>query len=170
MTVLKNKFLLGGAAVLIAAALWIVFAPNEERRVRKTFDRVSALMAKDGAEDEHVLTSAGKANGMGELVATSLKLEAPELGMRETFDSDAVAQTVALMRSHVHHVAVTFSDLTIEFPKDATAEVLGNVKVDADERNFGFKDSEARTFEATLKKDDDTGTWKFSRVKVHRVN
>jgi len=165
----RKSIILLGVGALLAIGLVIALIPNEERRVRKTFERVAELIDKE--PDEPMLATAAKARGLGDLTTQSFHLEAREIGMNQKFDPDTVAQCAAMMRAHERHIAVTFSDLSVDFPaeKDHVAQVLGNVKIDAD-HNLGFKGKEARTFEATLKKDAETGTWKFSQVKVHRVN
>ncbi len=165
----RNSTILIGVGLLLAAVLVVLLAPSEERRVRKTFDRAAELLGKE--PDEPMLTTAAKANGLSSLIAPSLDFEAKELGVKHKFDPASVAQYATMMRAHERHIAVVFSDLTVEFPAETEnlAEVLGNVKVDAD-HNLGFKDKESRTFEATLKKDAETDTWQFSKVNVHRVN
>ena len=154
---------------LLALVLFIIFHPSEEKRVRKTFDRVAELLAKDG--DEPILTTAAKANGLSGLIAPKMNLDVKELGVSHTYDPTELAQYATMMRSHERHITVTFSEISVDFPadKDNTASVLGNVAVDAD-HHLGFKDKEARTFEATLRKDVESDTWQFKGVKVHRVN
>lgn len=166
---ISRKGFIGLGCGLLVLALVIAFLPNEEKRVRKTFDRVAELLAKDG--DEPVLTTAGKANGLSNLIAPKMHLEAKEIGLNESFDPTTLAQCATLMRAHERHITVTFSDISVDFPpdKENVANVLGNVAVDAD-HNLGFKDKESRTFEATLTKDEETDTWQFKNVKVHRVN
>lgn len=165
MKLAGNQLVVAGMAALVAIGLFLAFAPNEEKRVRKTFDRVAALLGKEA--NEPMITSAAKAKALGELVTAAFRFKAPEIGINQSFDSASISECAAMMRAHEQHITVTFSELTVEFPADKanTAEVLGNVQVDS-EHHLGFKDKNTRSFEATLKKDAETKAWRFAATTV----
>ena len=152
---------IAAAAVAILVAALFVMSPSEEKRIQKQFDRVSELFSK--AEAESMLTAGLKAKSIGAMVMPKTKMEVREVGMRRTIDPDEASELAAVFRAHLRTISIKFSQLTIDVKSDDKAEVIGNATLSGSM-------SEERSFEASLAKDPETDEWKFSSVKLHRVN
>ncbi len=149
------------AAAAIFVALLVMMSPSDEKRIQKQFDRVAELFSK--GEEEHMLTAASKAKSIGAMVMPKTSVEVRELGLRKTIDPDEASELAAVFRAHLRTISITFEQLTIDVKSEKKAEVIGNVTLSGSE-------SEERSFEASLAKDPETDEWKFSSVKLHRVN
>ncbi|MBR6734521.1 MAG: hypothetical protein IKL96_09000 [Kiritimatiellae bacterium] len=163
MNAMKNPAMIKIAAVaaLILATAWFMMSSSDEKRIQKQFDRVAELFLKE--ESESMLAAGVKAKSIGAMVMPKTKMEVRELGLRRTIDSDEASEMAAVFRAHLRTISIKFSQLTIDVKSNDEADVIGNATLSGSM-------SEERSFEASLVKDPETDEWKFSSVKLHRVN
>ena len=92
----RRSFLALLAVALAGLAAWRLLVPSEERRIRKTFDRASRLLAKEGTEP--VFAAAAKARDLAALVAPNAHLDIPERNLDFRLNGEGLARQIALVR------------------------------------------------------------------------
>ena len=162
-----NRKTLLFAAVCLAVVVLVLpgLLRSERSRVRAAFRVAAENLEKAGPEN---LIAAGlKAKALGELVDGSLHLRLPELGHDADFDAADIQRQVALARNQMANLHVEFRDIRIEFPArgEATATADALVRGDLD----GLRGREVRAVTAQLRKNPDTGKWRFRDVRVEPV-
>ena len=161
----RRSFLALLAVALAGLAAWRLLVPSEERRIRKTFDRASRLLAKEGTEP--VFAAAAKARDLAALVAPNARLDIPERNLDFRLNGEGLARQIALVRSQAQFIRVTFEDLAIVFSDDDTALVSGDVFFKGTSDLMGFSGSDARELAATLKREN--GDWRFAAIALKPI-
>ena len=149
----RRPFLTLLAVAIVGLVAWRLFVPSEERRIRRTFDRASRLLAKDGTEP--VFAAAAKARDLAALVAPNAHLDIPERNLDFRLNGDGLARQIALVRSQAQFIRVTFEDLAIVFSDDDTSDLMG------------FSGSDARELAATLRREG--GEWRFAAIALKPI-
>ena len=153
-------------AVAVGLVAWWQLAPSEARRIRKTFDRVSDLIAKDGVEP--VFVAAAKARDLAALVAPRARLDIPERDLDFNLNGDGLARQIALVRSQAQFIHVTFEDVSAVFPDEDTALVSADVFFKGTSDLMGFSGNDARELEATLTRERG-GDWRFVAISLKPI-
>ncbi len=160
----KNLLFAAVCLVLVVLVLPGLFR-SERSQVRKAFLVAAENLEKTGPEN--LLVAGLKAKTLGELVDGTLHLRLPELGHDADFDAAEVQRQAAFARNQMADLHVEFRDIRIEFPArgeaDATADALVTGGLD------GSRGREVRAVTARLRKDPDTGKWRFRDVRVEPV-
>ena len=160
-----NKILV--ILVLVAAAFagWYFFWPSDEPPVKKTFSEMAAALDKSGSEPN--LEAVGKARRAVALVEPGCTFEA--FGRQFTLSNVApdVTQQVVAFRVAAANMHFAFEDIAVKFTDKTTAEVTCDFFYTGDD--FGFAVRDARALDATLRKDPESGRWRFARVRLSNI-
>ena len=165
-----NKVVLVVLALAAAVAgAWYWLLPSEEARVRKTFTEVAAALEKNGVEENlETIRKAKRAVALVEPGCT-FELAVGEESRRFTLSTVAadITQQVVAYRMNVSRVHMSFEDLKVTLTGTDTAEAACDFFYEGD--GFGWGGRDARTLEATLRKDPESGRWRFARVRVANI-
>jgi len=166
---LVNKAFVMILALVAVAAIGYFFWPSDEAHVREAFREVAAALEKDGSENN--LEAVRKAKRAVAHVEPGCTFELVHGEGSQTFMLSKVAaditQQVVAYRMNVSHIHVSFEDLSVTFPDKTTAEVTCDFFYKGDD--FGWSVRDARALEATLRKDPESGRWRFARVRVSNI-
>ena len=164
-----NKTFLMILALVAVATIGYFFWPSDEARVKEAFREVAAALEKNGSENN--LEAIQKAKRAVAFVEPGCSFELVLDGGSKTFILSKVAaditQQVVAYRMNVSNIHVSFEDLTVTFPDKTTAEVTCDFFYQGDD--FGWSVRDARALEATLRKDPESGRWRFARVRVSNI-
>ena len=163
-------------AVLIVLALaaavacgWYFLWPSEEARVRKSFKEVAAALEKDGSEAN--MDSVRKARHAAAFVEPGCTFELAIGEDTQKFTLSKVAaditQQVVVYRMNVSRIHMSFEDLKVALTDKNTAEAACDFFYEGE--GFGWGGRDARTLEATLRKDPESGRWRFARVRLSNI-
>ena len=151
-------------AAAIAAAAWFLLVPSQEARVKKAFAQTAATLEKSGREPP--LDAMGKARALAELAEAQCVLEYDGASFTLAQERSAMASRIATLRNMSSRIHVAFKDVSVSFPDSATAEASCGFVFEGDDLGTGVRD--ARSIEAVLHKDGESGKWRFSRVRAAR--
>ena len=164
-----NKLLVVLALAAAVAAGWYFFFPSDEARVRETFKKMEAALEKDGAETN--FKAIEKARHAVALVEPGCTFELVDGENTRTFTLSNVAaditQSLVAFRMKAGILKVAFEELKVKFSDRTTAEVSCDFFYKGDD--FGWAVRDARALEATLRKDSESGRWRFARVRVLNI-
>ena len=162
----SRKTFLVLAAAGLAAAVWWLMTPSDERRIRRTFDRAAELLAKSGSEP--VFTAAAKARDLAALVAPSARFDVPERGIAMSLGGDGLARQIALVRSQAQFIHVAFEGLSIDFTDTDTAIASADLLFKGTSDLLGFSGRDTRELTATLKRKG-SSEWIFTAIRLKPV-
>ena len=153
--------------VLAAAAFagWYFLWPAEEARVRETFAKMSAALDKNGTES--TFDALAKARRAVALVEPGCTCEA--FGKTFTLSKNAsdITPRVVAFRNMAANMHFAFEEISVKFSDKATAEVTCDFFYKGDD--FGWAVRDARALDATLRKDPESGHWRFARVRLSNI-
>ena len=157
-----NKLLVILALVAVAFVGWYVFSPSEEARVKETFKNMAAALDKSGNEPS--LEAIGKARRAVALVEPGCTCEA--FGKTFTLSKNVpdITQHVVAFRNMAANMHFAFEDISVKFTGDGTAEATCDFFYKGDDFDFSVRD--ARALDATMRKDPESGRWRFARVRL----
>ena len=160
-----NKILIVLVLAALAFAGWYFLSPSEEARVKETFAKMSAALDKDGNEPN--LESIGKARRAVALVEPGCTCEA--FGKTYTLSKNVpdITQQVVAFRAMASHLHLSFEEIAVKFTDATTAEATCDFFYKGDD--FGWSVRDARVLDATLRKDPDSGRWRFARVRLSNI-
>ena len=160
-----NRISVIAALVATVFAGWYFFVPSDEARVKETFAKVSAALDKNGTEPN--LEALGKARRAVALVEPGCTFEA--FGRTFTLSKSVpdITQQVVAFRVMAANLHVAFEDIAIKFTDKATAEASCDFFYKGDD--FGWSVRDARALDATLRKDPESGRWRFARVRLSNI-
>ena len=159
----KTRVILAlAAAVLIG---WYILSPSEETRVKETFKNMSAALNKSA--NEPTLEAIGKARRAVALVEPGCTCEV--LGETYALSKNVpdITQRVVAFRNLAAQMHFAFEDISVKITGGDTAEVTCDFFYKGDD--FGFAVRDARAMDATLRKDPESGHWRFARVRLSNI-
>ena len=164
-----NKLLVILVLVAAVAVGWYFLSSSEESRVRETFAKMEAALEKSGAESN--FKAIEKARHAVALVEPGCTFElVDDEGTKKfalsTVVSDITQKLVAL-RMKAGAMKVSFEDLKVTLTDKTTAEAACDFFYKGDD--FGLAVRDARALEATLRKDPESGRWRFAHVRVSNI-
>ncbi len=164
------KVVLVVLALMVSVAwVWFFLWPSDEARVKETFSEVAAALEKDGSEAN--MDSIQKAKRAVAFVepGCTFELAVGEESTRFTLSKVAadITQQVVAYRMNVSRVHMSFEDLKVTLTDSNTAEAVCDFFYEGD--GFGWGGRDARTLEATLRKDPESGRWRFARVRLSNI-
>ena len=164
-----NKIIVILVLVAAVAVGWYFLSPSEESRVRETFSKMEAALEKNGAETN--FKAIEKARHAVALVEPGCTFELVDGEGGKKFALSTVAaditQSVVAFRMKAGAMMVSFEDLKVTFTDKTTAEAACDFFYKGDD--FGFAVRDARALDATLRKDPESGRWRFARVRVSNI-
>ena len=154
--------------LVLAAAVfagWHFLSPSEESRVKETFAKMAAALDKSGNEPS--FEAIGKARRAVALVEPGCTCEA--FGKTFTLSRSApdITQRVVAFRTMAANMHFAFEDISVKFTGDDTAEVTCDFFYKGDDFDLSVRD--ARALDATLRKDPESGRWRFARVRLTNI-
>ncbi len=163
----KLFFILVLAAAVFAG--WYFLLPSEEARVKETFAKMASALDKGGTES--TFDALAKARNAVALVEPGCTFELADGENSKKFTLSNVAaditQNVVAFRMKAGTMMVAFEDLKVKFSDKTTAEASCDFFYKGDD--FGFAVRDARALDATLRKDPESGRWRFARVRVSNI-
>ena len=162
-----NRRTLLVAAVCIAIAAFVLprILRTERSRVLAAFHAAAENLEKSGPET--LLAASLKAKALGELVDGTLTLALSELEVEDVFDAMEVQRYAAYARNRMTTLHVEFRDIRVEFPAGGEAAATAVLLATGDLENSIGRETSAVA--ARLRKDPDTGKWRFHEVRVDPV-
>ena len=161
-----NRVLVILALAAVMFAGWYFFVPSEEARVKETFKNMAAALDKSGNEPH--LEAIGKAQRAAALVERGCTCEV--LGKTYTLSKnelDDITKFVFAYRTKVANMHFAFEDISVKFAGTDTAEVTCDFFYKGDDFDLSVRD--ARALDATMRKDPDSGRWRFARVRLTNI-
>ncbi len=159
----KLFFILVLAAAVFAG--WYFLLPSEEARVKETFAKMASALDKGGTES--TFDALAKARNAVALVEPGCTCEA--FGQTHTLSKTASDMTgrVVAFRNMAANMHFAFEDISVKFTDKTTAEVTCDFFYKGDD--FGWSVRDARVLDATLRKDPESGRWRFARVRLSNI-
>ena len=154
--------------LVLAAAVfagWYFLWPSEEAHVKETFSKMAAALDKSGTES--TFDALGKARRAVALVEPGCTCEA--FGKTFTLSKNAsdITPHVVAFRNMAANMHFAFEDISVTFTDKATAQTTCDFFYKGDD--FGWAVRDARELDATLRKDPDSGRWRFARVRLSNI-
>lgn len=166
---MKKLVLIVFALVAAVAGGWYLLWPSDEARVKETFKEMAAALEKNGSDA--TMDSIRKAKRAVALVEPGCTFELAISEDAKPFTLPKVAadivQQVVAYRERVSRIHVSFEDLKVTLTDKNTAEAACDFFYEGD--GFGWGGRDARTLEATLRKDPESGRWRFARVRLSNI-
>lgn len=163
---MKRHALLFAAVCAVVAVFVLPSVFRSERgRVRAAFRAAAENLEKTGPE--HILAAGLKAKALAELVDGSIRLSLPEYGQVGELSAEDVQSQAAYARNQMGVLHVEFQQIEVSFPKRGEAVATADALVTGD--LDGFRGREVRALRALLRKNPDTGKWRFRDVQVEPV-
>ena len=160
-----NRIFVIAALAAAVFAGWYFLMPSEEARVKETFAKVSAAIDKNGTEPN--LEALGKARRAVALVEPGCTFEAFGRSFTLSKSVPDITQQVVAFRVMAANLHVAFEDIVVKFTDKSTAEASCDFFYKGDD--FGWSVRDARALDATLRKDPDSGLWRFARVRLSNI-
>jgi len=160
-----NKILVILALAAVVFAGWYLFVPSDEARVKETFKNMAAALDKSGNEPN--FDAIGKARRAVALVEPGCTCEA--FGKTFTLSKSApdITQRVIAFRTMAANMHFAFEDISVKFTGGDTAEVTCDFFYKGDDFDLTVRD--ARALDATMRKDPESGRWRFARVRLTNI-
>ena len=160
-----NKILVILALAAVVFAGWYFFLPSDEARVKETFTKMAAALDKSG--NEPGLEAIGKARRAVALVEPGCTCEA--FGKTFTLSKNVpdITQHVVAFRNMAANMHFAFEDISVKFTGDDTAEVTCDFFYKGDDFDLSVRD--ARALDATMRKDPESGRWRFAHVRLSNI-
>ncbi len=156
-----HRVLLIPALLLAAGAAFILFGRSESDRVVKTFSELEPLLSQSASENP--IASMTKAKKASEYIAPVVRINAPELGMRDRgLSRDDVVRAIVASRRGASY-RISFDNLCVRVIGANRASATADVLCSGGVPGFG-SGHDVRTLHATLVKDG--GRWVFSDVTI----
>ncbi len=150
------------AAVLIG---WYILSPSEEARVKESFKNMAAAL--DKSANEPTFDAIGKARRAVALVEPGSTFEAFGKSITLSMNVPDITQRVVAFRTMAANMHFAFEDISVKFTDKTTAEVTCDFFYKGDD--FGFAVRDARAMDATLRKDPESGRWRFARARLSNI-
>lgn len=150
------------AILLAVGAAFVIFGRSESDRVAKVFPEVAAALSKTGSENP--IAEMAKAKKVTEHLAPVIRVNAPELGMRNAgLTQEGVARAI-VGACHGAAVIVSFENVSVRMLDAKRASATADVLCRGSVPGFG-SGRDVRALHATLVKNGD-GEWVFSDVTI----
>ena len=160
-----NKIIAILMLVAAVAVGWYFLSPSEEARVKETFTKMAAALGKSGGET--TWEAIGKAQRAVALVEPGCTCEAFGKTYALSKNVPDITQRVVAFRNLAAQMHFAFEDISVKITGGDTAEVTCDFFYRGDD--FGFAVRDARAMDATLRKDPESGGWRFVRVRLSDI-
>lgn len=146
----------------LAAGSWYLLAPSREAAVRKAFERAASALEKSGVEKP--FDALAKARVLASLADPQCVFEFRGRTFQLSRGGADVTDRIATMRNAAAYIHVEFGEVSVSFPASDVAEA--NCGLSYVGEDFGLSVRDARSAEAMLRKDPDSGKWRFTHVRL----
>ena len=166
---MNKVFIVVWTVLAVAVIGWYFFWPSDEARVRDTFREVAAALEKNGSEDNmEAVRKAKRATAFVEPGCTFELVdgENSKSFMLSSAEAD-ITQGIVAFRMKAGNLKVEFKDMKVKFSNETTAEVTCDFVYKGDD--FGWAVRDARALDATLRKDPQSGRWRFAGVSLSNI-
>ena len=150
------------AVLAVAVGGWYLLRPSKEEVVKKAFVKAAAALEKDGTEK--AFDALAKARALASIADPQCVFEFKGRKFQLSHERTDVTERIASLRNMSAHIHVEFGDVSVSFPASNTAEATCRFAYAGEDLGISLRD--ARDVEATLRKDGDSGKWRFSHVKL----
>ena len=157
-----KRILLFLAVLAVAVGGWFLLRPSREAVVRKTFAKAAAALEKAGTEK--AFDSLAKARALASIADPQCVFEFKGRKFQLSHERTDVTERIAALRNMAAYVHVEFGDVSVSFPASDTAEATCKFSYAGDDLGLSLRN--ARYVETTLRKDNDSGRWRFSHVRL----
>ena len=157
-----NKLLVILAVAAVVFAGWYFFVPSDEARVKETFKNMAAAL--DKSANEPTLEAIGKARRAVALVEPGSTVEAFGKSITLSMNVPDITQRVVAFRTMAANMHFAFEVISVKFTGGDTAEVTCDFFYTGDDFDLSVRD--ARALDATMRKDPESGRWRFARVRL----
>ena len=130
--------------------------------MKETFKSMAAALDKSGNEPS--LEALGKARRAVALVEPGSTFEAFGKSITLSKNAPDITQRVVAFRTMAANMHFAFEDISVKFTSGDTAEVTCDFFYTGDDFDLSVRD--ARALDATLRKDPESGRWRFARVRL----
>lgn len=149
----------------VAAGAWYAFTPSRESLVKKAFAQAAASLEKAGTETS--FEALAKARKLSALAEPQCVFEIDGKKFQLSQERSDVTSRIVSVRNMAMRIHVVFENISVSFPASDTAEAVCGFFYDGD--NFGLSVRDANYIEATLRRDGDSGKWRFSHVRATTI-
>lgn len=150
------------AMVAVAAGGWYLLRPSREAVVKKAFAKAAAALEKGGVEK--AFDALAKARALAQLADPQCVFEFRGRKFLLSHGRADVTDRIAALRNMSAFIHVEFGEVSVSFPTSDTAEAACGFSYAGED--FGLSVRDARAVEATLRRDRDSGKWRFSSVRL----
>ena len=156
------------AVATIAAVLWILLKPTEERRVARVFSGISEIMHKRSGEG--MLASAAKSESVCGYCEDPVYITVTEAGIGEiAMEKQEIRRRVVVMRSYFTEMDLIFDEVNVVLSSGDQASVSADVTLRGTGAEDGTPNSETREMNAVMKKDGKTGEWLIHSLVIEPI-
>lgn len=148
----------------VVAGLYILW-PSDEARVRSALKEIAAALDKSG--NESTTEAIGKAQRAAALVEPGSTFEAFGNSITLSTDKSDITQRIVTFRNMAANMHFDFEDISVRLSGDDRAVVTCDFFYTGD--NFGWSMRDARALEASLRKDPQSGRWRFAHVRLSNI-
>jgi len=161
----KIKYILIGVLIVILGILAaVIFFPNEEKRVKKQFNRLSEWVSRP--PDENTFTLLQKMKNIGTLFDEHCELKAPDQSLSGSYRREEISTYAGSARSHFSQLDLKFSDFHIVFPEKEISKITLTARLTG-RSTAGEQVDETRELECILKKIENK--WLFVGIEIVEV-
>ena len=160
----KRNSIIVSCLLLIAMGFYLFLFENEETRVKKRFDYISAIIEK--IPGENPIIAAVNVNRLKEVVSETFLVNAPAYSISRKIDiKDLSAYTLA-RRFHFKEISLKFYDFVIDFPDEITASVNVTARMTGQLKSGDYVE-DIHELNCRLQKKEDV--WKLNELEVVEV-
>ena len=156
----RRRAIVYGLLFAAATSLWL-YTHSERAKVRRVFDDIERLAAKEPGES--VMECAAKAKALADHFRNGCSVIDLTHGLDATYSREDIASGLLAFRSGATRIAVKFSDLEIRIDGNE-AQVTGQIDHLGTEATWPGHESKAEGFIVRLEKSD--GRWLITRINV----
>ncbi len=156
----RRRSIAYGILFMAATSLWL-YTHSERAQVRRVFDDIERLAAKEPGES--VMECAAKAKALAGHFKNGCSIVSLAHGLDATYSREDIAGGLLAFRAGATRIAIVFSNLEISVDGNE-ARVTGQIDYAGTEATWPDHESKVEGFIARLEKSD--GRWLISRIKV----
>ena len=156
----RRRAIVYGILFAAATSLWL-YTHSERAQVRRVFDDIESLAAKEPGES--VMECAAKAKALADHFRNGCSVIDLTHGLDATYSREDIASGLLAFRSGATRIAVKFSDLEIRIDGNE-AQVTGQIDCSGIDATWPGHESKVEGFIVRLEKSD--GRWLITRINV----
>ena len=156
----RRRAIVYGILFAAATSLWL-YTHSERAQVRRVFDDIERLAAKEPGES--VMECAAKSKALAEHFRNGCSVIDLAHGLDAAYSREDIAGGLLAFRSGATRIAVEFNNLEISVDGHE-ARVTGQIDYSGTEATWPVHESKVEGFVVHLEKSD--GRWLITRIKI----